>query len=193
MSESERRGPCDTSAKPKSISGLCYHEKDERFTAFAEPNPEGWTAESFRKARVLVFKSKFQRLRHQIPTPPSPSRNHHWSSSSPTSWSFDHRGECHASSTGSTTTPARESQYGYTVDDDAEDQIECTGRHDKSFSGVALCCCSCALVSSTSGGPPPLRIAIKKKKKTMCEICNQRFAASGQLFDRGLRERSTPV
>ncbi|KAM1997571.1 hypothetical protein ACFX15_030388 [Malus domestica] len=68
MSESERRGPCDTSAKPKSISGLCYHEKDERFTAFAEPNPEGWTAESFRKARVPC-------LQKQIPTPPSPNSN----------------------------------------------------------------------------------------------------------------------
>ncbi|KAM1565649.1 hypothetical protein ACFX1Z_044427 [Malus domestica] len=87
--------------------------------------------------------------------PPRASRNHHGSSSSSssTSGSSDHRGECHTSSTGSTTTPARKSRYGYAVDDGAGDRIECTGRFCKSCSGaliadcVALCCCPCALVN----------------------------------------------
>ncbi|TQD89243.1 hypothetical protein C1H46_025202 [Malus baccata] len=87
-----------------------------------------------------------------IPTHPSPSRNHHGSSSSPMSGSSDHRGECHTSSTGSTMTPAWESQYGYAVKDGAEDRIECTRRYCKSCSDVliadcmVLCCCPCALV-----------------------------------------------
>ncbi|KAM1304573.1 hypothetical protein ACFX2F_022220 [Malus domestica] len=85
--------------------------------------------------------------------PPRASRNHHGSSSSSssTSGSFDHRRECHTSSTRSTTTPARKNRYGYAVDDCAGDRIKCTGKYCKSCSGVlivdcvAFYCCPCAL------------------------------------------------
>ncbi|KAM1075891.1 hypothetical protein PS2_023211 [Malus domestica] len=86
--------------------------------------------------------------------PPRALRNHHGSSSSSSSSSSessDHRGACHTSSAGHTTTPARKSRYA--ADDAVGDRIECTGRYCKSCSGtliadcVALCCCPCAVVN----------------------------------------------
>ncbi|KAM1219956.1 hypothetical protein ACFX2G_047963 [Malus domestica] len=49
----------------------------------------------------------------------------------------------------------------YTVDDDTEDQIECTGRHGKSCSGVMLCCCSCTLELKALEASNPTRFQIK--------------------------------
>ncbi|XP_009377227.2 uncharacterized protein LOC103965862 [Pyrus x bretschneideri] len=86
--------------------------------------------------------------------PPRALRNHHGSSSSSSSSSSessDHRGACHMSSAGHTTTATRKSRYA--VDDAAGDRIECTGSYCKSCCGaliadcVALCCCPCAVVN----------------------------------------------